>query len=583
MKKYGKIVSFFGANFIGLLMGEIMEYFTLKHMICIGAILLLWYIMCKLLDSSAKVKETYAKFVELFFYVLDGGLFWERKICTVPGFYGRENIIKELYKYHMSAIERRCILLCGYGGSGKSTIAKNFAKTLNCKTKIKIYDKEQFNRLQQESISSNTIIFCDYALEGINEIISLYNDIQNTNKRRVTLVLIERSETKQYCINKGICFDETFDLNVDKYELKKDILSRIISYNVKNDYDEFKNYYEPSGCIITKKEAAHLADLVIDRFDSVYKRPIFCVILAEIYKRNPNVKFASRDAISELFREYWDIITRTKRVKMFLQEVANDANFNTNETELIEEISREIRSKMRALIAVSSLLSVELEINITSDKVNINILKENERVEEIYGDLKRCIDKYLSSGKVKLYNYLLIEFGCNDFCKNNRVISPKYDLVSNWLFVESINNPKEREFIDQVFEILNRYRDLVHDAFSYSIRAADEMFEPLLVYFADSVINYKTYDENDYWRDIRLCVNQMLCAEYQNERGYVACKVVLYKLLGTMQEANLGEGENYVLNNLDSILKTIGNCKTSNDIYAFWNEEKEELGRKKDK
>lgn len=500
---------------------EIMKYIGAPDIIFIAIILFFIYEIWRILMKNDKIKK-------FFWDLVDGKKSWRINVKEVDGCYGREQIVTEIYNYHMATLENKCALLCGFGGTGKTTVAKCFKEMIRCKTNVLLCKREILQGIVAEQISPNTIVFCDYALEAVQSIMKLYSDILRLNKRRITLVLIERNQRDLYLYEQEFRFGKIFNLNDPKYMLAREILKNIIWYNIK---DEKK----PSDLSGFDEKLNHLVGLVEEKFDKKYKRPLFCVLLAEIYNDDLNTQFDNINGTFELFNRYWATTTREKRVKNFLLQVCRDANFTLYDETEVRRISDKIRNQIKVLTAIASLLSLEFEYSTNELKIYENGID----VSDTYVDLKNTLQHFLEEEPLilrsKLYDYCIF---CDYMSGSGRRISQlEYDLVSNWLFIDAVNS-ENVGIIDLVFQAINKYTNLIHNAFAYAIRSADEMFGGLLVYLSKHV-QYGEYNKQDYYRDIWLCIQEMLSAETNNMAKFNACNLVMQQLISNLQKNNI--------------------------------------------
>ncbi len=460
-------------------------------------------------------------------------LFFYYEIKEIDGCYGRDDVIKEIYETHISTKNIKCILLCGYGGAGKSTIIENFHKVLMSRTKMIIYSSD----LSIKNIKSNSIIFCDYALENKNEISNLIQKIKEKQKKRITFVLIERNVAVSILETK-VSFDKIIDLNNSKYTLSNEVLKSILNYNITHNYDEKNRKYEKNSFFVSDDRLKELVNLITKKYDPKLKRPIFCVILASIYKENTNVDFSIQKNVDMLFNRYWDCITRKNKINAFINSISEDKSFSDIYKIAVNDNCNRLKMEINCLTIVSSMTLLSFELDYRDDGINLKIY--NEQYSDVtieFPYIKKCIEDYLTSfGYFKLKKHLVPLFLLNDFAQNNLngyyAIKPiRYDIVAAWLFSKLISCDDERKWFEEIIKtICLNYHDLMHNMFNFSIRAADENFSSALIWFSKNIKIYNQYTFNDFKKDIDICLQEMYSTYNKNKDKYDACKVVLSNL-----------------------------------------------------
>ncbi len=453
------------------------------------------------------------------------------KINEIEGFYGRENIIEELYLFHISSKENKRILLSGYGGTGKTTIIKNFEKKLNSKTKVVIYN----NNLNAVQIKSNTIIFCDYALENKESISSFIKTINNGHKRQISFVIIERNFAIDY-LELAISFDKIINLSDEKYALPYEVLEQILIYNVKHDV--INNQYKDSGVDISNREVNRLVDLIFKKLDPSLKRPIFCVIIADIYKENNFTDFSEIENVNNLFDKYWSTITRENKIKEFLRSITNDSEIADYSKTIVKEICKQLKAETNFFELFSSMTLLSFNISYTDSGVQIIIYDEylNDRTID-YSKINEVIKPILSQyGHFKIKKHLMPLYSLNEFSVQNNsvdcIIRPiKFDLVAAWMFSKTMLDDNQVIWLKDFLEVINEhYQELLHNIFSFAIRADDEKNCMALMWFSENITNYEKYLFDDFNKDIRMCIQEIISINYHNEDKYNACKLVLNNL-----------------------------------------------------
>ncbi len=377
-------------------------------------------------------------------------------------FYGRTELIKNICKTHDKGKNNKCLVIYGNGGTGKTTIAKYIATHFCLKRNIEIIER---GRIPQ-NVQKNTMYFFDYIYESEEAIFDFYNNL--TPKSHITVVLLEREFVISNLISNKITVTKSFDLNSTDYSLSITDLTNILHDNVAYDYIPSDKLYKANNINYSLEVLHKYAELIVQKFDRKYCRPIFAVILAKLFKFAPNFNINNVNDIDNLFNEYWHMtMSRDKYSKLL--SLANSA-----QTDLINELER--NSKL--LILLCSVANLSIKVSFPIKQSNIEIYSENEKIhcpdliEYIYNKLE----------KFSVYSFKFF------FSRNHENIEDgifsvnklEYDLLIAWLFVSCMEESQNQNLeLKKMFLTFNSAetdgtKKLMINTHSFLLRAADE-------------------------------------------------------------------------------------------------------------
>lgn len=409
------------------------------------------------------------------------------KICGIKSIiiHGRDMVIADIYKIHNEGKSNKCIFICGNGGAGKTTIAK-YCNLNKFGHNVVIVNNKEYMPTATD-IKSNRIYFFDYILEFQDKIATLYNALRPN--MHITFVLLER-ELAIDNLSQIIEPYETIDLNNNI--LTKKNLEEIIYDNILYDYNTAKSYYCKSYNNCSTEKIKEFAKDIIERIDPRFHRPIFAVIVAQLYKKNNNFDLRNLNNISELFQQYWDAtMGGNKYKKLITLTTAAEKNI----------INRQINN-VKILTLLVSITDIDIYIDFETGKKIVDLQYHSMPLEcEVIRKFVIEKTEYITE---KNYEFF---FSKSLHKKNACVQKCDYDLVAAWLFVSCIDNDNLRMELHKMFIVLlsqESYEKLIPShIYSFYMRVADEnneYFEKIVEWFKkdtnEGTINYEKKIDN---------------------------------------------------------------------------------------
>ena len=427
---------------------------------------------------------------------------------SVPSFCGREDVINEVYTQYWSAKGVRVVLICGLGGSGKTTVYKFFNKVLLNAPKTATFSEH----LRAISVRNNSIIFADYAYENLSAIREFICKLKEAHKKRVLIVLLERTYAKEYF--SVINYDHIIDLNSARYILDEKTISKIIEYNVSHFWQETTNQYIETGIGIDLQHSMQFANRITSEIDSQYHRPIFAVIIAELYRNDTNLDLNDTNSVNSLLERYWKQKTRYSTMQALIK--ATDTAFRAEKEWIIEAINN-AKQLVELLTLFSSMSRLKIEIK------NRNCIEVYSNEEQVNDEkLTDYISKYVSrmiDDEVK--KHMVIKILGIDISRTyesvdypHLVIEPnEFDIVSTWLLGKFYK--ESPEYTNQLGSIVSSVSSACIDKsiFSFVLRAIDEDNSDILIWYnklKDCFINYNLWDFNEKLKELLERLNQAI-------------------------------------------------------------------------
>jgi DNA polymerase III delta prime subunit len=414
-------------------------------------------------------------------------LFGKFTITQIDGFYGRENIIKQIMHWHREKGISKCLFLGGYGGTGKSTIAKHFSESID--HILKVYVVNYTDKIPNPSdLGKDVIIFFDYALERTDDISSFIR-IAKESKKRISIIIVERPFANDVWIKHKIVFDLLIDLNSTQNCISNESLELTLRFNVENDYDSSKRKYIGTNKSISFLDTKRIIDLIVNDIDKVYRRPIFAMIVAKLYLKG-SFDVNAINTKQSIFEEYWDTLLSENKQKQWISKLDGVSQ----DSEIILNITKKliVFSKVYSLVSAIARINIslvntgkELYLNLT-DPVSNDILN-NEHLRMLLTPTITIpgTNDTISIFKVKniikyenLRMFFFLDSHKTDSEKGIR-IGCTYDLVSAWLLRDLIK--KEGRLLNSIMEhFIIDYTDNVYNSIN---RFIDENDHSITIWF----------------------------------------------------------------------------------------------------
>lgn len=416
-------------------------------------------------------------------------------IQSVPGFFGRETVVKIIYEQYCASKGIRTILICGMGGSGKTTVYSFFSKVLANSPRVVSFTKS----ISAKSLHNRTILFADYAYENLTQINNLISSLAELKKKRILVVLLERTYAKGYLAT--LKYDFIIDLNESEYTLTEENLQSIITYNVAYKYDAEKDNFVNSNTTIDEQKAHELANQITKRIDPVYHRPVFAYIIAELYRANPQLDFSKTTSINLLLEQYWKKKTRYHMLQGLVTD--SDAEFGADKMRIEAAVNN-----AKQLVELLTLFCSMTKLIIKHDNRNRVLLQSDDEMI-IDQHLSEYIDTYISRmldddiKKHLVTKILDIDIGKTpEFQTESKFeIKPiRFDIVSTWLLEKYYSTSPEytRELGSIIRSITNKQIDKA--VLSFILRSINDDNNDILSWYGkikDEFVNYEIQDFED--------------------------------------------------------------------------------------
>ena len=441
--------------------------------------------------------------IEILYKYRDKIIRWLRKIYysykkkamidSIGGFYGRDNVVKKIYTEYCSTKGVNTILICGLGGSGKTTIYTFFKQALVNSPKVEVLSKD----ISANSLRNRTILFVDYAYESVEKIKDLISSLKGMGKKKILIVLLERTDAIQYL--KCLEYNCVINLNEEQYTLSEDDLSSIIVFNVANEYDKGKGLYAPTGISINNQKAKILARKIIDRIDAKHHRPIFAYIIADLYRSNPELDFDQTTSMYNLFEQYWQKKTRYHMTQRLVR--SDDSLAERHRIETAVKNAKQLVELLTLFCSMTKLLiEYEKKTGVVLYGANSEVVSDTSLESYIESYFRRMLDddikihlvaKILGTDLGKKYegevgSKLIICDICN------------FDIVSTWLLEKFYT--ESTEYTSELGRIIKNIsnKNIEKAVISFILRSVDEDLKGILQWYCDIKDGFINYDSEDY-------------------------------------------------------------------------------------
>lgn len=392
------------------------------------------------------------------------------------GVFGRDDLIDSLLKWHNEDTTNKVALISGAAGAGKTTLAKTLKKSVIASSSIIIVDKG--NKFYDEvadinTVSDNSIIIFDYVLESLSHIEKYVDQLfAGSHKKMISIILLERdaatSTLKRIIEGKNYKF---LQINLDEYQLGDNYLTDIIEFQVKNEPDKDAKKRE-----ISRDEAAKIAKIITETIDIKYRRPIFAVILATIYRRRESFNDSIQN-YNDLFSEYWDVVTGFHK---FLrdEDTHNDATINYVNV---------LKNNVKLVSLLATITALQIRCCPIGNDLEIKLFNSSGR-EENNNSLLELIIEALHGSRAPYSNmvsWLRFLYQHNYSISKDPwgiyILPMNLDMFSSWMLYQSL-----KENVSQLtkwFSIISKANDNKYysETYIFVIRASEifgyEIFE----------------------------------------------------------------------------------------------------------
>lgn len=455
-------------------------------------------------------------------------LFNQRRIFL----FGRNEIQYEIYRLHKKGHNKKCILICGNGGTGKTTIARYMTMYPRLGKQVAIMDSGAIQNIKK--VRRGSIIFFDYIYENKEKIINFYNDLKKNS--HVTVILLEREFNSDNICNE-IKPIKIINLNDDANKLSISDMEDVIYYNVTYDFDLKKKYYKKNTESFNKEKANKYAKIIKDRFDPQYYRPIFAVIISKLYKTNRAFEIEDFKNVDELYLEYWEMtLGKEKHKKAF-------KNFHDDEMAFITELVNDVK----LIILFVSLSGLKISVRFNERKISNIQLYEND-------DSLKCEDllEYIAD-KMKYLTKSNCAFFLQENVKvlNNIYFIEKhdYDLSIAWLFKSCLADPHLKKDILKLITIINnmeKSKYILTNMYSCLDRIGDETEE--YFNYITTLLNEVKENNINLYEKIEVYINTISKAKDSQRQVYRDKFDALWDVI-KKEELDIRKGyEQFILN-----------------------------------
>lgn len=483
-------------------------------------------------------------------------------IDSVPGFCGRENVIREIYEQYCLAKGVRIILICGLGGSGKTTVSSYFTKVLVNSPRVKMYS----TNCSAKSLHSRTILFVDYAYENLSLIKNMISALKESRRKRILVVLLERTYAKQYL---GLLeYDCIIDLNENRYTLTQENLAAIISFNVSNIFDKEKGIYISTGIEIEAGKTRELAEQITTQIDPKYRRPLFAYIIAELYRSKPNLDFSETTSINLLLEKYWQNKTRYHMMQGLVR--ATDDEFIADKHRIESAVEN-----AKQLVELLTLFCAMTRLSIEYDNKNGVVLRSNDDIiddEHLNSYITKYIKRMLDDNIQKHLVTKMLEIDiqtAHESDQDSKIVfhAIQFDIVSTWLLGKFYRDSPEytRELGKIIYEISNKGIDKT--AFSFILRSIDEDNSDLITWYCTIKDGFVDYDIWDYVDTLKESFEKLDRAAHKKQAQTVeALHSFLIDFIYTIYEHIKDEDANTMLGQIESLRNNSPYLPETNEI-----------------
>lgn len=416
--------------------------------------------------------------------------------------FGRTNIEDDIYSHHKKGRHNKCILICGNGGTGKTTIAKYMEAYPKLGARILVVDNGDIP--SSDKVKNNTIVFFDYIYENKDDIIKLYNDLKKNS--HITFILLER-EFNSDNLREEIKITKEIDLNERTNRLNKEDMKNVIYHNITYDYDKIKKCYRKNTEPFNMEKAEKYSEVIESRFDSKYFRPIFAVIISKLYKTEKNFQIDNFNNVDELYCQYWNMILGKEKHERAFKK------FLASEKVIIENLVNDVK----LIIIFVALSGLRISFEFLQNKVHNITLYEGDSVFGSELLLKYITDrmKYLT----KLNFAFFLQENVKEYNGKYFIEKHDYDLSIAWLFKHCLEDSKLKIHVLDLISSINNTenaRFVLTNMYSCLSRIGDEnkeYFDFITTLLKDVEVNNKNlYDKIDIH-----ITNICNCKEFQKQ------------------------------------------------------------------
>lgn len=405
------------------------------------------------------------------------------KIKQIRGFFGREEVIKNILNYHRSSIGVLNGIIYGFGGSGKTALAKNFEKA------AKNYCYTIFIGLGIEipcinSIKNNTIIFIDYAYEytksgNERDRIKRFIESCRDSGKKISIWFLERTTLKEHIlIEFNIDVSSTKKINLNEEGVNnKTILRQIFEYRLK-EYN--------------RANIEKYVQLITNRFDPKYFRPIWATIMSDLLIDDPRNDFENYGSKVKLLEEYWKYRLKRKNFDAFLDQVSD----NNGRKEEVRIYKMELTNRAESIMLFCAITSLSIIIDDTNTERVISFERNGKNY--VNEELEKLVQNILIMGekiKTPIRHSLLAQlFPSEVNTDRGSIITINldvYDIIVSWLLEHAIKNDKN---IVNLLQCVSG--DLTNHIIAYLTRAYDEDNGKALLWWFTSIYTEFNINEN---------------------------------------------------------------------------------------
>lgn len=369
------------------------------------------------------------------------------------GLYGRTEFVHSIYLWHKKSKKKQCAIICGYAGSGKTTIIRYFEELPQMRNHCKVITKIE-GIPNAGNIKKNTILFFDYAIEMREKIQRLYKSLDN--KKKVTFILLERDKT-EYAFKQGL--DEDIDIKVfninEEAPLSETDLAHIINYHYRYRYDEYEKEMICVNVSDYPKDLKRYVDVLVQKVDPNFRRPIFAVFLGQMLREE---KYFNLEAIADqdyLCETYWEKVKSQEKYRKY--EELEKMQENLVEKSVLNILIEQ--SKIPILIA--SILKIKIRISFAGKDIKWDVIEDDLHKKEFERLMSLFEQKFnkLSEGQMTFFFGLEIEKENETYYRARSGIvetESQFDLLIAWLFRNCIRDEKvKRPFLTQAIGYLS--------------------------------------------------------------------------------------------------------------------------------
>ncbi len=484
-----------------------------------------YYIAIIILAISIIIIMKFKKRINRIINKIKYKIFKKVKIHNINGFYGREDIIRQIMLWHRSSNNVKCALITGFGGTGKSTIARNFDKSIDkIVNSIVVGNSDTMPNISKKS---KCVIFFDYAFERADEILEFYENALQVNSH-ISIIVLERNFAEDQFSYNGLEFSKAFNLN--DHLINEENLAKTICFNVENDYVKKACSYRPSNVSIPSHKAKAYVDTIINKIDQKYHRPIFAFIIADLYKENNSLSLEDKDTKDRIFIAYWDLMVSTSKCENKLKHWKKKAGFTDAEIDIVDIMFKSLKKYSKLYTLISSLTHFNIHIQMSLDQSFGLVLYEHEILINSPGliDILNPKINYQNYSSYNLFKWnklnnidilrLFFFLDSHEIRKSIVVKESPFDLISAWLLRDFIKS--DNDLLSTVISLLLKdYWENIYSAITRSVDEGDH--SSILIWFYETMNNWEyDFGETDLPLFERLLNDCMQCIFYSPGENY---------------------------------------------------------------